>query len=49
MCFSLFENDEEETDETQKCTEGEEMDVVTLLLDVRLNNGEDLPVKDASG
>ncbi|KAF1769995.1 hypothetical protein GCK72_001812 [Caenorhabditis remanei] len=42
-------NDEEETDETQKCTEGEEMDVVTLLLDVRLNNGEDLPVKDASG
>ncbi|CAL2028895.1 unnamed protein product [Caenorhabditis brenneri] len=46
-------NDEEESDETtQKCAgaaEGGEMDVVTLLLDVRLNNGEDLPVKDASG
>ncbi|UMM13824.1 hypothetical protein L5515_001907 [Caenorhabditis briggsae] len=49
--YSLeHDNDEEESDEIQKCTEGGEMDVVThLLLEVRLNNGEDLPVKDASG
>ncbi|CCD68502.2 C2 domain-containing protein [Caenorhabditis elegans] len=42
-------NDEEESDETQKCAETAELDVVTLLMEVRLKNGEDLPVKDASG
>lgn len=47
--FMFLQNDEEESDETQKCAETAELDVVTLLMEVRLKNGEDLPVKDASG
>ncbi|CAI2300999.1 unnamed protein product [Caenorhabditis sp. 36 PRJEB53466] len=43
--YSLDQNANDEESEEKNG----ELDVVTLLLEVRLNNGEDLPVKDASG